>query len=111
MNCRMDRDEIMSFRRGLKGVTIRCEAGKIWVTVAGEGVDHILSAGEEVTLRHRRGAKEYEHVLRQQLEIIERMQRIVDGLDGEREARTGEGAVEGKGAARKAHTDSSRDTG
>ena len=53
MNCRMDRDEIMSFRRGLKGVTIRCEAGKIWVTVAGEGVDHILSAGEEVTLRRR----------------------------------------------------------
>ena len=40
----------------------------------------VMKGDIEVTLRHRRGAKEYEHVLRQQLEIIERMQRIVDGL-------------------------------
>jgi len=40
----------------------------------------VMKGDIEVTLRHRRGSKEYEHVLRQQLEIIERMQRIVDGL-------------------------------
>jgi hypothetical protein len=53
MNCRMDRDEMMSFRKGLKGVTIRCESGRIWLTVAGEGVDHILLAGEETIVRSK----------------------------------------------------------
>ena len=53
MNCRMDRDEMMSFRKGLRGVTVRCESGKIWLTVAGEGVDHILFAGEEIVVRNR----------------------------------------------------------
>ena len=40
----------------------------------------ILRGEIEVALLRRRRPKEYEEVLRQQLEIIERMQRIVDGL-------------------------------
>ncbi len=53
MNCRMDRDEMMSFRKGLRGVTIRCESGRVWFTVAGEGEDHILSAGDEIVVRRK----------------------------------------------------------
>ena len=53
MNCRMDRDEIMSFRRGLQGVTVRCESGTVWITVAGRTDDHILAAGEELTVKER----------------------------------------------------------
>lgn len=53
MNCRMDRDEMMSFRKGLRGVTVRCESGRVWLTVAGEGVDHILSAGDEIIVRNK----------------------------------------------------------
>jgi len=40
----------------------------------------VMKGDIEVTLRRKRRGKEYEEVLRQQLEIIERMQRIVDGL-------------------------------
>ena len=40
----------------------------------------VMKGDIEVTLRRKRRASEYEQVLRQQLEIIERMQRIVDGL-------------------------------
>jgi len=40
----------------------------------------ILRGEIEVALRRKRRPREYEEVLRQQLEIIDRMQRIVDGL-------------------------------
>ena len=40
----------------------------------------ILRGEIEVTLRRKRRPGEYEDVLRQQLEVIDRMQRIVDGL-------------------------------
>jgi len=40
----------------------------------------IMRGEIEVTLLRRRRPKEYEEVLKQQLEIIDRMQRIVDGL-------------------------------
>jgi len=40
----------------------------------------VMKGDIEVTLRRKRRGREYEHVLKQQLEIIERMHRIVDGL-------------------------------
>jgi two-component system OmpR family sensor kinase len=40
----------------------------------------VLKGDIEVTLRRKRTPEEYEHMLRQKLEIIERMERIVNGL-------------------------------
>jgi len=40
----------------------------------------VLKGDIEVTLRRKRSPEEYEHMLRQKLEIIERMGRIVNGL-------------------------------
>ncbi|RMH59931.1 MAG: sensor histidine kinase [Zetaproteobacteria bacterium] len=40
----------------------------------------ILKGEIEVALRHPRSREEYEHILRQQLETVERMQRIVNDL-------------------------------
>lgn len=40
----------------------------------------ILRGEIEVALRHERSPHEYQDIMRQQLDIIERMQRIVDGL-------------------------------
>jgi len=50
----MERDDVVSLRRGLSAgsgnITVRCTYGTVWVTVAGDGVDYVLSAGKELTV-------------------------------------------------------------
>lgn len=49
----MGRDDLAVFRSGFKGAAVRCEKGRIWVTVAGDSRDHILAAGEEIAVASR----------------------------------------------------------
>lgn len=46
----MEKDEIVSLGGGQRGVTIRCDVGLIWVTVAGDSSDHILFKGDEMAV-------------------------------------------------------------
>lgn len=49
----MKRNDVASIRGGLGHVTISCDSGLIWVTVAGDAQDHILSRGEELRVPGR----------------------------------------------------------
>lgn len=48
----MNRDDVVSFenrfRNSMKSIAVRCAQGTVWVTVAGDNTDHILSAGKEL---------------------------------------------------------------
>ena len=46
----MKRDDVVSLRSGLGNITIRCAHGTVWVTVAGDSADYILSPGKELTV-------------------------------------------------------------
>ena len=54
----MNRDDVVSFKGGLRSgltggsgkITIRCAHGTVWVTVAGDSGDHVLSPGKELTV-------------------------------------------------------------
>ena len=50
----MKRDDIVSVRGGLRGMTVRWDTGRLWVTVVGDNTDYILSSGKELTVSARR---------------------------------------------------------
>jgi hypothetical protein len=49
----MKRNDVVSLSRGLRGITVRCDDGTVWVTVAGDSADYILSAGNKITVSRR----------------------------------------------------------
>ena len=61
----MKRDDVVSIKGGLRSglgsvlgssqadVTVRCVDGAVWVTVAGDHADHILSPGKELTVSRK----------------------------------------------------------
>lgn len=54
MDIPLMKDEIVSFTGSFTGVTVRCDAGMIWVTMAGDKRDHILTEGEELPIAWRK---------------------------------------------------------
>jgi hypothetical protein len=56
MELSLDGREITSLPRSGGTFTIRCLRGDVWVTLGGEGRDHLLGAGDELTLSSRRGS-------------------------------------------------------
>lgn len=49
----MKRDDVVSLSGGQRGITVCCDDGTVWVTVAGDSSDYILSAGKELTVSRR----------------------------------------------------------
>ena len=44
----MKRDDVVSLRKGRGNITVRCTYGTVWVTVAGDCTDYILSSGQSL---------------------------------------------------------------
>jgi hypothetical protein len=49
----LPQDATLRLRPGRGGLAVRCRAGTLLVTQAGDPLDHVLSPGEEVTLGPR----------------------------------------------------------
>ena len=49
----MKRDDVIGLSGSLRGVTVRCNDGVVWVTVTGDRADYILSPGKELTVSRR----------------------------------------------------------
>lgn len=50
MDISLMKDEVVSFKGSLRGITVRCSEGMVWITVAGDDEDYVLMSGDELTV-------------------------------------------------------------
>ena len=53
MDISLMKGEIVSFKGSRTGIIVRCNEGMVWITVAGDERDHILSSGAQLAVSGR----------------------------------------------------------
>ena len=53
MKIALKKQELLGLDGDARGICIRCEAGRLWITQAGDSRDHLLAVGDSFTVASR----------------------------------------------------------